>query len=212
MQVPRLEDLMREYTARKFELDVHGVYFLRDITDAQAEAFAKAMIILGAARANRPDAPITIYINSGGGSVGAGLAIMEMIARAKREYNVQVDTVVTGYAYSMGAVVAQGGDKRVMGSLSTMMLHGGSILVAGDVEKVFRDYQKLEAQYRKLICDIFACRTGLHDAAWWQRFIYSGRDRFLSAQECLELGLVDEVADSLSILCDQAASARQRRQ
>ncbi len=38
-------------------------------------------------------------------------------------------------------------------------------------------------------------RAGRQDAAWWRRFIYSGRDRFLGPAECLELGLIDAVVD-----------------
>lgn len=195
MQVPRIEDLVREYAARKAELDAYGIYFLRDINDQQAEMFSKALVTMAAVREGKPDSPITIYVNSGGGSMGAGFAIMEMIFRVKRQYNVRINTVVTGYAYSMGAIVVQAGDKRTMGSLSTMMLHGGTWFLAGEDDRIFRDYQKLAMHYQDLVGQIFAQRTGLHDAQWWREFIYSGRDRFLTAQECRELNLVDEVLD-----------------
>jgi ATP-dependent Clp protease protease subunit len=190
---PRLEDLINWYAARRAELDARGIYFLRDITDEQAEYFGKALMLMAAEREGRQDRPITVYVNSGGGSVGAGMAIMEMIYRARREYRVRVHTCVTGYAYSMGAVIVQAGDHRTMGRLSTMMLHGVSWMLAGEEDKIFRDYQKLASHYQQTIGEIFARRTGRHDARWWQRFIYSGRDRFLTADECLALGLVDEV-------------------
>lgn len=195
MQVPRLEDLIREHAARKAELDFHGVYFLRDITDEQAERFAKALLIMASSRAGREDAPITIYVNSGGGSVGAGLAVMEMIYRMRQQYQVKVHTIVTGYAYSMGAIVVQAGDWRSMGRLSTMMLHGGTWILTGDADKIFRDYQKLAVHYEMIISELFAARSGKNDANWWREFIYSGHDRFLTAQECLDLGLVDELLD-----------------
>ncbi|HKZ51295.1 MAG TPA: ATP-dependent Clp protease proteolytic subunit [Dehalococcoidia bacterium] len=194
-QVPRIEDLIREYAARKAELDVRGVYFLRDINDQQAELFAKAIVVMASMREGRGDAPITVYVNSGGGSVGAGLAIMEMIYQAKRQYGARINTVVTGYAYSMGAIIVQAGDWRSMGSLSTMMLHGGTWLLVGEDDKIFRDYQKLAMHYQEIIAQLFAQRTVLHDSKWWREFIYSGRDRFLTAQECLDLKLVDETLD-----------------
>ncbi len=194
-QVPRLEDLIREYTARRAELDAHGVYFLRDITDEQAEHFSKALLIMASQRAGRPDLPITIYVNSGGGSVGAGLAMMEMIFRMKRQYRIVVNTAVTGYAYSMGAIVVQAGDRRSMGRLSTMMLHAGTWVITGEADKIFRDYHKLATHYEQVICDLFARRTGRHNAGWWREFIYSGHERFLTAQECLELGLVDDILE-----------------
>ncbi|MBI3966374.1 MAG: ATP-dependent Clp protease proteolytic subunit [Chloroflexi bacterium] len=192
----RLEDLIRDYAARRQELEKLGAYFLGEITAEEAERCAKTLLLMTIERSGFPDRPITIYINSGGGSVGAGLAIMEMIYRLKREYKVTINTVVTGYAYSMGAIVVQAGDKRTMGHFSTMMLHSSSWMLSGEDEKIFKDYQKLAKHYQQIVGELFARRSGQRDARWWTRFIYSGRDKFLSARECLELGLVDEVCDA----------------
>lgn len=190
---PRIEELIQEHAARRTELDAHGVYFLREITDELAEHFSKAILVMASQRANRPDTPITLYINSGGGSVGAGIAIIEMMERMRHVYKVTINTVVTGYAYSMGAIITQAGDKRTMGTLSTMMLHSGSWTLSGDADTIFHDYQKLATHYEQAISELFARRTGKHDAAWWRDYIYSGHERFLSANECMELGLVDEI-------------------
>ena len=140
-------------------------------------------------REGHTDKPITVYINSGGGSVGAGLAMMQMIYRMRDLYKVKIDTVVTGYAYSMGAIVFQAGDNRQMGSFSTLMLHSPKWFLSGNDEQVFNDYAVLAKHYKNLVSNIFAQRTGTHDVKWWQDFIYSGRDRFLTAEECLGLGL-----------------------
>ena len=192
-QLPRIEELIQEHAARRAELDAHGVYFLREITDELAEQFSKAILVMSAQRANRPDSPITLYINSGGGSVGAGIAVIEMIERMRQVYKVTINTVVTGYAYSMGAIIVQSGNNRAMGELSTMMLHSGSWVLTGDADKIFHDYQKLATHYEHVISELFARRTGKHNADWWRDYIYSGHERFLSAQECIELGLVDEI-------------------
>ncbi|MGI5836178.1 MAG: ATP-dependent Clp protease proteolytic subunit [Chloroflexota bacterium] len=193
MQPVRLEDLLSEYTARRRELDLQGAYFLGDINEEEAERFCKALLIMSIARESDRSRPITVYINSGGGSVGAGLAMMEMMYKVKRDYGVVVNTVVTGYAYSMGAIILQAGDMRSMGELSTLMLHSGSWILSGEDEKIFKDYLKLAEHYKTIVCDLFARRTGKYDPKWWKRFIYSGRDKFLNAKECLELGLVDEI-------------------
>lgn len=195
MQIPRLEELVRAYNTRQAELDKYGIYFLRDITDEDAERFSKAIYIMGADLRGFPDSRITIHINSGGGSVGAGFAMMEMIYKVKRDFRVPINTVITGYAYSMGAIVFQAGDKRSMGHFSTMMLHSTSWMLSGEDQRVFKDYERLAALYQSNIAELFAKRTGKHTAAWWKRFIYSGRDRFLSANECLALGLVDEICE-----------------
>lgn len=193
MHVPNLDELLQAYAARRSELDRYGTYFLRDITDEEAERFSKTLLLMAMERQGFPDRPITIYINSGGGPVGAGLAMIEMIYKIRRDYGVRVNTVITGYAYSMGAIIFQAGDKRSMGYFSTMMLHGGSWVITGEDQKIFKDYEKLSRHYRQIFGELFARRTALHDARWWIRYIYSGHDRFLSAQECLALGLVDEV-------------------
>jgi len=144
-------------------------------------------------RAERSDKPITIYINSGGGSVGAGLGMMQLIYRMRALYKVTINTVVTGYAYSMGAIVFQAGDKRLIGSFSTLMLHQPQWFLSGSDQQIFNDYAVLAQHYKNIVSNIFAQRSGQHDAAWWESFIYSGRDRFLTAAECISLGLADDI-------------------
>lgn len=195
MQPSQSENLIEERNSRRAMLDQFGIYFLRDIGDVEAEHFSKSMLVMGSALRNYPGNRITVYINSGGGSVGAGFAMMEAMYKVKRDYGVAVDTVVLGYAYSMGAVIAQAGDKRSMGFFSTMMLHGGTWNIVGEDHRIFQDYQKLADLYKKKIGELFARRTSQQNPQWWTRYIYSGRDRFLSAQECLDLGLVDEVCE-----------------
>ncbi len=201
-QFPTIEELLGAYNARRAALDQQGAYFIRDIDDQEAERFAKSMLIMSSQRKGMTDAPITIFINSGGGLVGAGFAMMEAVYKMKRDYGVVVNTVVMGYAYSMGAIVFQAGDKRSMGYFSTMMLHSTAWIVSGEDQKIFKDYEKLSQHYQNVIADLFARRTGKHNATWWKRFIYSGRDHFLSPTECLAMGLVDEVCPFESCYSD----------
>jgi ATP-dependent Clp endopeptidase proteolytic subunit ClpP len=188
-----LNQLARYSLERQKELEANGIYFLGDITDEAAERMGQALAAMSVERLNRTDKPITIYINSGGGSVGAGLAMMQLIYRMRALYKVTINTVVTGYAYSMGAIVFQAGDTRQVGSFSTLMLHSPQWFLSGSDQQIFSDYATLARHYKNLVSNIFAQRTGKHDASWWESFIYSGRDRFLTAQECLDLGLADEI-------------------
>jgi ATP-dependent Clp endopeptidase proteolytic subunit ClpP len=188
-----LEELLAGYQARKQELDRQGVYFIGEITDQAAEDFSKVLLLMSIERQYNKQRPITLYINSGGGSVGAGLAMMQMMDEVRRLYGVKIHTVITGYAYSMGAIVFQAGDHRTMGIYSTMMLHSSSWMLSGEDEKIFQDYAKLAEHYRRLVAELFYKRTGVHTPRWWEKYIYSGRDRFLTAAECLKLRLVDEV-------------------
>ncbi|MBI3953617.1 MAG: ATP-dependent Clp protease proteolytic subunit [Chloroflexi bacterium] len=191
--VSELEQMVAAYRARKEELDRQGAYFLSEITDEEAERFSKSMLIMASQLKGRPNSTITVFVNSGGGSVGAGFAMMEMMYKVKRDFGVRVNTVVTGYAYSMGAIVFQGGDRRYMGHFSTLMLHSVAWVVSGEDSRIFKDVQKLAVHYQTLIGELFARRSGKHTSRWWRNFVYSGRERFLSPQECLELGLADEI-------------------
>ena len=195
--VVNLDELLRRNEQRHRELEEQGVYFLGEIDDEQAESFGRAILLMAEQRAaaNATDTDITIYINSGGGSVGAGLAIIEMIYRVRHLFGVRVNTVVTGYAYSMGAVIMQAGDKRSMGTFSTIMLHSPQWTLSGNDERIFSDYAGLANHYKRIISDLFAQRTCNQDAAWWEDYIYSGRDHYLTADECLALCLVDDIYD-----------------
>ncbi|MCH8939689.1 MAG: ATP-dependent Clp protease proteolytic subunit [Chloroflexi bacterium] len=193
--IPRLEDLIAQQNSRQAFLDQVGVYFIREINDVEAEHFSKSLLVIATHLKGHPNQRITVYINSGGGSVGAGFAMMEMMYKIKRDFGIPVDTVILGYAYSMGAIIAQAGDKRSMGFFSTMMLHGGTWTVSGEDQKIFTDYQKLATIYQQKIGELFQRRSGLHTTRWWSHFIYSGRDRFLSSAECLKLNLVDEICE-----------------
>jgi len=187
---------LMETANRRAALDRLATYFIGDLTPEEAENFSKTMWIIAQSRIDivRPeDKAITIFINSNGGDVSAGFAIMEMVYRLRREYKIPVTMIVTGVAYSMSAVVLQAASHRVMGELSTLMLHSPSWVLAGKDAQIFQDYERLADGYKRLIGRIFAERTGYKTPEWWIKFIYSERDRFLGAQECVTMGLVDEV-------------------
>jgi ATP-dependent protease ClpP protease subunit len=199
MRVPDLGELLHAQQMRRQALDSTGVYFVTQIDAAHAEDLAKSLLVMGLARAGRPEDPITLYINSGGGTVGDGLAMIEAINLARRRYGVRIDTVVLGYAYSMGAIVMQAGDTRTIGRFGTLMLHSSQWMISGEDERVFKDYQRLSAHYQEVVAQLFAARTGQRDSSWWRRYIWSGRDRFLGPDECLQLGLVDRVDEPILI-------------
>jgi ATP-dependent Clp protease, protease subunit len=191
---PDLGELLQAQHIRRATLDATGVYFVTEIDPPHAEDLAKSLLVMATARAGEPrDDPITVYINSGGGSVGDGLAMIESINLMRSRYHVRIDTAILGYAYSMGAIVAQAGDTRSIGRFGTLMLHSSEWTISGEDAKVFKDYQRLSEHYQEVIAALFAARSGHRDASWWRRFIWSGRDRFLGADECLELGLIDRI-------------------
>jgi ATP-dependent Clp protease protease subunit len=130
---------------------------------------------------------INLYINSPGGVIYAGLAIYDTIQWLKPD----VSTVCMGMAMSMGAVLLAAGKKGKRFALpnSTVLIHqplGGAEGQAADIEITAREILRL----RRNLYEILANHTG----QTMERIMQDAdRNYFLSAQQAVEYGLVDEV-------------------
>lgn len=140
-----------------------------------------------------PEQPVTININSPGGSVTDGLALYDTIQRLRRNGH-HVTTRGLGLVASMAGVLLQAGDDRVLDKRAKLLIHEGSqtfakgaTLTAGDAE----DMQAFSKMLRNDILDILSERSTLSrrqiDAKWKRR------DWVLSADEALQFGFVDRV-------------------
>jgi ATP-dependent Clp protease, protease subunit len=137
-----------------------------------------------------PKRDISIYINSPGGSVTAGLAIYDTM----QFVTCDVATYCVGTAFSMGAVLLAAGTKGKRYALpnSDIMIHqvsGGAQGTASDVERTVEFMFKL----KKRLINILANHTGKPED---QVRVDSDRDYFMSADEAKEYGVVDEVVKS----------------
>jgi ATP-dependent Clp protease protease subunit len=130
---------------------------------------------------------ISMYINSPGGHVSAGLAILDTMNHIKP----QVSTVCVGMAASMGAVLLSAGEKGKRFALpnAEVMIHqpsGGAEGMASDIEITARHILKLRERLHKIL----AKNTG-------QKLekinTDADRDYFMSAQEAHEYGIIDKV-------------------
>ncbi len=185
---------------RRAALDKLNTFFLGPITAEEAERLNKTLYVFAsqrrqtfAATGQIDSSPFTIFIDSPGGEVDAGLAVMNMVFRVQRDFGYPVHMIVLGMAYSMAVIVLQSASKRVMEPFATMLVHEPSWTISGKEEVIFRDYDRLATGYRHNLASFFAARTGKHDPAWWERYLYSREERFLFPAECLDLGLVDEI-------------------
>ncbi|RFU25307.1 hypothetical protein B7463_g11040, partial [Scytalidium lignicola] len=136
-----------------------------------------------------PDKAITLYINSPGGSVTAGLAIYDTMTYIKSP----VSTVCVGQAASMGSLLLCGGEKGKRFCLphSSIMIHqpsGGYFGQASDIAihatEILRVRKQLNEIYQNHL-------TKVHTLEEIERLME--RDKFLSASEALEMGIVDEI-------------------
>ena len=134
-----------------------------------------------------PDTDITLYINSPGGSVTAGMSIYDTMNFIKCD----VSTVVMGQACSMGSLLASAGTKgkRFILPNSRHMIHqplGGASGQATDVE--IRANELL--RWKKVLTDIYVKTTG-KDFDTLSKDM--DRDNFMTAEEAVAYGLADKI-------------------
>jgi len=137
-----------------------------------------------------PDKDISIYINSPGGSVYAGLAIYDTMQFIKPD----VQTICVGIAMSMGALLLAGGakGKRMALPNAKIMIHQVSSGFSGQASDI-EIHAREVIQLRHTLDEILALHTGQdlekvsHDTE---------RDNFMSSEEAKEYGIVDRVITS----------------
>jgi ATP-dependent Clp protease protease subunit len=160
------------------------IFMVGPVNDQMANLIVAQLLFL---ESENPDKDISLYINSPGGSVSAGLAIFDTMNFIKPD----VSTLCTGLAASMGAFLLAAGAKGKRFSLpnSRVMIHqpsGGSQGMASDIE-----IQAKEILYlRERLARIMAENTG---QSVEQIHKDTDRDRFMSAEESVEYGLIDRV-------------------
>lgn len=160
------------------------IFLVGPVNDQMANLIVAQLLFL---ESENPDKDISLYINSPGGSVSAGLAIFDTMNFIKPD----VSTLCTGLAASMGAFLLAAGAKGKRFSLpnSRVMIHqpsGGSQGMASDIE-----IQAKEILYlRERLARIMADNTG---QTIEQIHKDTDRDRFMSAEESVEYGLIDRV-------------------
>ncbi len=134
-----------------------------------------------------PDKDINIYINSPGGVINAGLAIYDAMQMVKP----QVSTICVGLAASMATVLLSAGSKGKRYALpnSTIHMHqpvGGAQGQASDIEIAAREILRLQEKLRTILAK--------HTGQPVERIARdSDRDFYLSADQALEYGLIDEI-------------------
>ncbi len=134
--------------------------------------------------------PITIIINSGGGSVTAGMTIYEVMKSCRS----QIHTVCTGEAASMAAILLAAGDKRSAKPNARIMIHNLSAGAGGNIADIRTQVKEMEHTEDEMV-NLMAFHTGKTPEEY-RRAI--DRDNWMSAEEAKEFGLIDTVDYGIS--------------
>lgn len=160
-----------------------------EVHDQMANLIVAQLLFL---ESENPDKDISLYINSPGGSVTAGMAIYDTMQFIKPD----VQTIVMGQACSMGSLLAQSGapGKRMILPHARHMIHqpsGGARGQATDMEIQVREILAL----KKSLTDIYV-KHNSKGRNYMQLQQDMERDFFMSAQEAVDYGLADKVIQS----------------
>ena len=162
------------------------IFIVGPIEDQMANLVVAQLLFL---ESENPDKDISVYINSPGGSVSAGMAIYDTMQFT----NPDISTLCVGQAASMGGLLLAGGAKNKRYALphSRVMIHqplGGFQGQATDIDIHAREILKI----REELNQVLAHHTGQPIERIAQD---TERDHFLNSIEAKEYGLIDEVLD-----------------
>ena len=179
-QTPRGE---RSYDIYSRLLNDRIVMLTEEVTDQLASTVVAQLLFL---ESQDPTKPISLYINSPGGSVTAGFAIHDTM----RHIKCPVHTICMGMAASMGAFLLTAGEKGNRFALpnSTIMIHqplGGYQGQATDMEIHTKYMLDTKARLNRILAE----NTGK------PLDVITERDNFMTAQQAVEYGLIDAVID-----------------
>ena len=160
------------------------IFLGTEVNDYTANVIQAQLLYLDSVDSDRD---ISIYLNTPGGSVYAGLGIYDTMQFVKSN----VATICTGMAASMGAVLLVAGEKGMRAALphSRVMIHqplGGIQGQASDIEITAREILKLKDELYQIISD--------HSGQTIEKIRQDAdRDYWMTAKEALEYGMIDKV-------------------
>jgi len=176
----------RSYDIYSRLLEDRIIFLTGEITDETANNVVAQLIFL---EGKDPDKDISLYINSPGGSVSAGLAIYDTMNFIKCD----VTTICVGLAASMGAFLLSSGAKGKRYALpnSEIMIHqplGGAKGQASDIEIQANHIKRIKQKINKVLSEQSGQPLEKVEKD-------TDRDFYMTAQEALEYGLIDKIFD-----------------
>lgn len=184
-KTPPLSELMQ----RKF-LDERKIFFWGEVTDKSARTVTEQLLYL---EYMDPGKEITLYLNSPGGSITAGMAVYDTMKLVTSEIRV----VVVGLAASMGSVFLCGGTKgkRLLYPHSRVLIHQPLIMgtmrgAAVDIHIQAQEMEKIREEMNQILADSSGQPLDRIRKD-------TDRDFYLNAKEAIEYGLADAIVEKV---------------
>lgn len=151
--------------------------------------------------------PITVNVNSPGGSFSHGLGIYNLLASHPAEVTIQI----MGMAGSAASVIAMAGDEVRIPRAGFIMVHNASAVVLGNKYDV-EEAGEMLAEIDGAMADVYAARAGVSDAkaAEWMDKNRGGGTIF-RGQKAIDVGLADALLDEDKMEADASADRKQSR-
>lgn len=141
--------------------------------------------------------PIIIAISSSGGDVLGGFALMDEMDIIRSISRIKFQGLVQGYAMSMALTILQACDLRVAGAFSMFMAHGSSLGAIGDVTDIKANVQLTDKLHEKIA--ILYARRSKKSVDEWVSIFQHNSPWFMTAEEALEEGLIDEIIETAEL-------------
>ena len=177
----------REAEREKASHDEHMVYTLWDAVTT--DTMKAAMTDLGRWSRRFPGKPLTLMLNSPGGAVVHGLALYDFVLKLRADGH-HVTVIVLGQAASMGGILLQAGDKRIVGANSRVLIREVSAGTQGNIQSMSDAVIESQNLWSRLV-RLLARRSSLSEAQIRSRALR--KDWWLDAHETVALGFADEL-------------------
>lgn len=175
--------LLRELLQERFDAEKREIFLTGEINEDTIDFLDTRVRVLN--KVSNPEEPITLIVNSFGGCAYGMLAVIDMIESS----DVQINTFGRGKMMSAGAIILICGKKRTMTKNSFLMIHDSQNFFRGSFKDMKNELKHLET-LQQLMYNLLANHSK-RDAQWWENTLQ--REVYLSAQEALDLGLIDEI-------------------
>lgn len=169
-----------ELLEENFDRESRTVFLFDEISGQTTLQCIKGLMIL-----DRTPGEITLMINSEGGSVADGWALIDFVSQMKNPIN----GMVFGAAFSMASLILQACKTRSMSKHSYLMVHAGSIEIDTDTNSAIlnADYLKRDLE---ITMEYYRARSRITPRKMKELM---SQDSFLDANECLKFGLIDQI-------------------